>query len=416
MAVTFNNTLFAVGHFWGISLSGNVATTNRAGRADVWLNGTVAATGDTFTLTNVNGTFTLTVLAFDSAGAFTAQSTSGLVAIFSNTALTMGQVVTLTSDGFGDYQLPCFAAGTRIATRRGEVAVEALAIGDEVALLGGGFAPVVWLGRREVDCTALRHPAEGWPLLVRAHAFGPGAPHRDLFLSPDHAVFAEGVLVPVRYLENGTTILRAPRAEVTYFHVELPRHAVLLAEGLACESYLDTGNRGDFAPGGPVRGVGGRAVALDVWATQACAPLAVEGPVVARIRARLAGRAAALGHLPARDPELAVWAGGQAHAGRRDGDAWHVTLPAPNAAARLVSRGFVPAVLDATVDDRRCLGVAVRRLVADGHEVPLDHPGLRGGWHDPEPGLRWTSGAAALPVVRQVSVELAAIGPWARGG
>ena len=61
MAVTFNNTLFAVGHFWGISLSGNVATTNRAGQADVWLNGTVAATGDTFTLTNLNGTFSFTV-------------------------------------------------------------------------------------------------------------------------------------------------------------------------------------------------------------------------------------------------------------------------------------------------------------------------------------------------------------------
>lgn len=42
MAVTFANTLFAVWQFRGITLSGNVAATNRAGKVDVWLSGTVA--------------------------------------------------------------------------------------------------------------------------------------------------------------------------------------------------------------------------------------------------------------------------------------------------------------------------------------------------------------------------------------
>src|SRR5208283_3219127 len=37
------------------------------------------------------------------------------------------------------------------------------------------------------------------------------------------------------------------RHEVTYWHVELDRHEVLLAEGLQVESYLDTGNRNAFA-------------------------------------------------------------------------------------------------------------------------------------------------------------------------
>ena len=36
------------------------------------------------------------------------------------------------------------------------------------------------------------------------------------------------------------------RAAVTYYHVELPQHAVILAEGLPVESYLDTGDRADF--------------------------------------------------------------------------------------------------------------------------------------------------------------------------
>jgi hypothetical protein len=35
-------------------------------------------------------------------------------------------------------------------------------------------------------------------------------------------------------------------ARIAYFHVELDRHTVLLVEGLAVESYLDTGNRALF--------------------------------------------------------------------------------------------------------------------------------------------------------------------------
>jgi hypothetical protein len=36
---------------------------------------------------------------------------------------------------------------------------------------------------------------------------------------------------------------------VTYYHVELAAHDVILAEGLLCESYLDTGNRAAFVNG-----------------------------------------------------------------------------------------------------------------------------------------------------------------------
>jgi hypothetical protein len=36
-------------------------------------------------------------------------------------------------------------------------------------------------------------------------------------------------------------------AVITYFHVELAKHEIILAEGLPCESYLDTGDRFSFA-------------------------------------------------------------------------------------------------------------------------------------------------------------------------
>jgi hypothetical protein len=146
----------------------------------------------------------------------------------------------------------CFASGTRIETPDGEVAVEALREGQHVLTSAGDTAPVMWLGYRSVDCRRHPRPQDIWPVRISADAFGPAQPRRDLMLSPDHAVFVDGVLIPVRYLINGVTITQREVDEITYWHVELPRHEVLLAEGLACESYLDTGNRAVFEDRGAV--------------------------------------------------------------------------------------------------------------------------------------------------------------------
>jgi hypothetical protein len=53
--------------------------------------------------------------------------------------------------------------------------------------------------------------------------------------------------------------------------------------------------------------------------------------------------------------------------------------------------------------------VPVARLIADGHELPLDHTALGQGWHAPEAGVRWTAGSAALPRLRSLFVLLAPI-------
>jgi hypothetical protein len=110
-----------------------------------------------------------------------------------------------------------------------------------------------------------------------------GLPHRDLFLSPDHAVYFDGALIPVKYLINRTTIIQVPVDEVTYYHVELPRHDVLLADGLPVETYLDTNDRSNFANGGA-------SIALypdfasRIWEAEGCASLVVTGPQLAAVR------------------------------------------------------------------------------------------------------------------------------------
>jgi hypothetical protein len=145
-----------------------------------------------------------------------------------------------------DASVRCYCPGTAILTDRGEIAIEDLNGGDVVETHFAGPMPVKWLGRRRVDCLRHPYPDRVWPVRVRAHAFGHGRPRRDVRLSPDHAVFVAGALIAVRQLINGATIVQEPCDDVTYWHVELDSHDVIFAEGLACETYLDTGNRGGF--------------------------------------------------------------------------------------------------------------------------------------------------------------------------
>ena len=172
--------------------------------------------------------------------------------------------------------------------------VERLRAGDRVTLAEGGSAAVVWLGHRRVDCRRHPRPEDVRPVRIAADAFGLGRPHRTLRLSPDHAVFVDGVLIPVRYLLNDATVAQEPAGAVTYWHVELERHGVLLAEGLPAESYLDSGNRAAFANGGVVV-MASADFARRAWADQGCAPLLTAGPVRDRVYARLVAQALALG-------------------------------------------------------------------------------------------------------------------------
>jgi len=229
---------------------------------------------------SVSGTLDLTIPGAPSAAAFTmtgfdpSYNANSEVDSYDFTALT--ETVT------------CFRAGTRLRTPDGEVAVERLAVGDAVLTADGVVRPVTWIGHRRVDCVRHREPARVCPVRIAAHAFAPGCPARELFLSPDHGVFVDDVLIPVKYLINGTTVRQVPAEIVTYYHVELSSHAILLAEGLPAESFLDTGNRAQLI-GGPVRALAPD-FALRVWEAQGCAAVRLVGPEVNAARARLARR------------------------------------------------------------------------------------------------------------------------------
>jgi autotransporter passenger strand-loop-strand repeat protein len=301
---------------------------------------------------------------------------------------------------------PCFAAGTRIATARGAVAVEALAVGDKVRLAGGGSAPVVWLGHRSVACARHPRPWDVMPVRVAAHAFGAGQPGNDLVLSPDHAVFIDGVLIPIRYLLNGATIVQEQVERMSYWHVELEHHDLLLADGLACESYLDTGNRGAFANGGDATMMHAD-FARRVWERACCAPLITDGAELEAARSFLLDRARVLGFTLTDEPDLhLVLDGLRLGPDAVLGSVHRFVLPGDAAEVVIASRAAVPQQTHDVHPDGRRLGVMLGSIafIQDGAtcELPLERLPEGAGFHALEQNgaqcWRWTDGRARLAV------------------
>jgi collagen type I/II/III/V/XI/XXIV/XXVII alpha len=201
----------------------------------------------------------------------------------------------ISSSGFtivnnNTIQVACFAAGTRIETATGYVPVEQLSAGDRVVTMDGRDEPIVWLGQRTVNCAAHPDPKRVWPVRISAGAFQLNVPCRDLFLSPDHAVLVDDALIPAKYLINGTSIVQVPERKVTYYHIELAEHDILLADGLPTESYLDTGDRSNFSNGGvPPRLHPDFSVRM--WEARGVKPLIVTGPLLEAARKSINSRA-----------------------------------------------------------------------------------------------------------------------------
>jgi Hint domain len=149
----------------------------------------------------------------------------------------------------GEDEPSCFLAGTRILTPRGEIPVEDLAIGALVDTLSGPL-PVKWIGRRRFTKTASSWHSSAAPIRIARFALDDQYPLRDLYLSPKHCLFMDGVLIPVEHLVNGGSVAPArmdDRDVIEYFHIELETHEVVYAEGAPAETWQAINGREGFA-------------------------------------------------------------------------------------------------------------------------------------------------------------------------
>src|SRR5262249_38060786 len=156
-----------------------------------------------------------------------------------------------------------------------------------VITLGGAARPIKWIGRRGYRRSFLGKNVI--PIRICAGALAENIPQRDLYVSPDHAIYLDEVLIAAEHLVNGVSIVRCDDVDsVQYFHAELDRHDVIVAEGAAAETFVDCDNRqmfhnaSEFAQLYPADSTPG-------WAF--CAPRIEGGPRLDRIRRKLAARA-----------------------------------------------------------------------------------------------------------------------------
>jgi hypothetical protein len=138
----------------------------------------------------------------------------------------------------------CFLPGTQIATPEGETSVETLQSGDLVRTADGRTVAVRWVGRQTIS-TLFADPLRVNPIGIKAGALAENVPSRDLYVSSDHAILVDDILVHASALVNGTSIVRAPAPAktFTYYHVELADHSLLLADNVPAESFIDNVDR-----------------------------------------------------------------------------------------------------------------------------------------------------------------------------
>lgn len=153
-----------------------------------------------------------------------------------------GRVGDITFSNFEtiNFNIVCFARGTMIATRKGEVAIEDLREGDEVITVDRGFRPIRWIGS-----TTVAAQGKFAPVVIRKGAMGNS---RDLRVSPQHRMLVKGwhvellfgkreALVPAKALINDETVFQLEGGSVEYFHMMFDTHELIYAEGIPSESF-----------------------------------------------------------------------------------------------------------------------------------------------------------------------------------
>ena len=138
---------------------------------------------------------------------------------------------------------PCFTPGSLIATDRGWRPVERLVRGDRVVTRDNGLKRIIWVGRRDLSFADLEAVPALHPVLIRKGSLGNGQPTRDMMVSPSHRFLTasryqrDEALVAARHMMDRRGVQRVRALGVSYLHILLDAHQVILANGVWTESF-----------------------------------------------------------------------------------------------------------------------------------------------------------------------------------
>jgi hypothetical protein len=144
--------------------------------------------------------------------------------------------------------ITCFVADTLMRADDGEVKVQDLRAGDLLMTKDNGPQPIEWIWAARQSVEALQANPRLVPVKISQGALGNDLPLRDLMVSRQHRILVNGkiaqrmfgeaeILVPAKDLLEAKGINAADiTGPVTYYHILLKNHEILLAEGLETES------------------------------------------------------------------------------------------------------------------------------------------------------------------------------------
>jgi len=131
----------------------------------------------------------------------------------------------------------CYLKDTLILTPEGKKKIQELNINDEILNHDQKSIKIKWIGKQIINPVFAKLNKE-LPIKISANAIDINIPERDLFLSPDHSIFLEGLMINAKALVNGHTIYQVSewKDDVEYYHIMTENHEIIYSEGVPSET------------------------------------------------------------------------------------------------------------------------------------------------------------------------------------
>ncbi len=227
-------------NYWVIIIpfSGAAGDTNSSSVGTIALTNTVTGESEAY---NISGGSTAPLLDGAAAGTTQVATTGSDSQIDAYGNITSGAITQ------GDSVL-CFEQDVQISVPGGTCHAGRLSAGDKVICCSGDVRSIIWVGKTRFSKSDIAQNPKLRPIRIVAGALGNGCPSHDLLVSRQHRILirskiaermfgqAEVLVAAIKLTELPGVYVDESSDEVTYVHLLLDSHEVLIANGTPAES------------------------------------------------------------------------------------------------------------------------------------------------------------------------------------